>query len=114
MVLREAKADAFRSAAGVLNAVHPADVNKVSVRLFVAVGCGAAVLTEFRSSISELFRPGNEVLVFHGFDELVNQASRLLGEVGLTALLGEPSGRRARRDHSFEVRITGIHEKLAS
>ena len=114
MVLREDKARAFRSAAGALNAVHPADMSRVSARLFVAAGCGAAVLTEFRSSISELFKPGNEVLVFHGFDELVNQASRLLGEVGLTARLGDPSGRRARRDHSFDVQITGILEKLAS
>ena len=66
MVLREDKARAFRSAAGVLNAVHPAEVSRVSARLFEAAGCGAAVLTEFRSSISELFEPGKEVLVFHG------------------------------------------------
>ena len=54
-----------------------------------------------------------EVLVFHGFDELVNQASRLLGEVGLTTRLGDSSARRAHRDHSFDVRITGILEELA-
>ena len=29
-----------------------------------------------------------DVLVFRGFDELVNQASRLLGEVSLTTLTG--------------------------
>ena len=54
------------------------------------------------------------MLVFHGFDELVNQASRLLGEVSLTTRLGDSSARRAHRDHSFDVRITGILEKLAS
>ena len=52
--------------------------------------------------------------VFHGFDELVNQASRLLGEVGLTTRLGDSSAQRACRDHSFDVRITAIMEKLAS
>ena len=47
-VFREDKARAFRSAAGVLNTMHPAEVAGVNSRLFEAAGCGAAVLTEFR------------------------------------------------------------------
>lgn len=42
-------------------------------------------LTEFCSSVSELFEPGKEVRVFH-----------------------------ARRGHPFDVRITAIMEKLTS
>lgn len=114
MLLREDKACAFRSEAGVLNAVHSAEVSRVSTRLFEAAGCGTAALAQFCSSISELFEPGKDALVFHGFDELVNQARRLVGEVGLTKRPGDSSARRAHRDHSFDVRITGILEKLAS
>ena len=66
-------------------------------------------LTEFCSSVSELFEPEKEVRVFHGF-ESVNQASRLLGEVGLTTRLGDSSAHRA---HPFNVRITAIMEKVA-
>ena len=53
-----------------------------------------------------------EVLVFHGLDELVNEASRLIGEVGLTTRQGDSSARRTYRGHSFDVRITGILQKL--
>ena len=57
-VAREEKARVFRSAAGVLNTMHPSEVNGVNVRLFEAAGCGAAVLTEFRPTVPELFAVG--------------------------------------------------------
>ena len=55
-------------------------MNGVNVRLFEAAGCGAAVLTEFRSTVPKLFAVGKEVLAFHDFDDLVEQATRLLSE----------------------------------
>ena len=55
-----------------------------------------------------------EILVFHGFDELVNHASHLFGEVGLTTRLGDSSGRRGHRNHSFDARTAGILKELAS
>jgi spore maturation protein CgeB len=113
VVFREDKARAFRSAVGVLNTMHPAEVSGVNSRLFEAAGCGAAVLTEFRPTVPELFTLGEEVLAFHDFDELVDQASRLLGEAGLTARLGDAAVRRAHRDHSYDRRIAAILEKLA-
>jgi hypothetical protein len=58
-------------------------------------------LTEFRSPVSELSEPRKKVLVFHG-------------EVGPTTRLGGSSARHAHRDHSFDVRIIGILEKLPS
>ena len=51
----EEKARVFRSAAGVLNTMNLAQVNGVNVRLFEVAGCGAAVLTDFRSTVPELF-----------------------------------------------------------
>jgi spore maturation protein CgeB len=112
-VFREDKARAFRSAAGVLNTMHPAEVTGVNSRLFEAAGCGAAVLTEFRPAVPELFNVGEEVLAFHDFDDLVDQASRLLNEVGLTTRIGDAAARRAHRDHSYDVRLADILEKVA-
>jgi spore maturation protein CgeB len=109
-VAREEKARAFRSAAGVLNNMHPAEVTGVNARLFEAAGCGAAVLTEFRPTVPELLAVGEEVLVYHDFDGLVDQASRLLGETGLTARLGDAAARRAHRDHTYEQRVAVILE----
>ena len=90
-----------------------AEVNGVNARLFEAAGCGAAVLTEFRSTVPELFAVGKEVLVFHDFDDLVEQATRLLSERGLTERLGDAAAQRAHRDHTYDLRVTAILEKLS-
>ena len=112
-IAREEKARVFRSAAGVLNTMNLAEVNGVNARLFEAAGCGAAVLTDFRSTVPELFEVGKEVLVFHDFDDLVEQATRLLSERGLTARLGDAATQRAHRDHTYDLRVTAILEKLS-
>ena len=48
----------FRSATGVLNTMHLSEVAGVNARLFEAAGCGAAVLTDFRPTIPDLFAVG--------------------------------------------------------
>jgi spore maturation protein CgeB len=107
VVFREDKARVFRSAAGVLNNLHPAEVTS-NARLFEATGSGAAVLTEFRPALPELFVIDREVLAFRDFDELVDQASRLLGEAGIAARLGDAAAERAHRDHTYEARLAAI------
>jgi spore maturation protein CgeB len=113
IVTCEEKAQVFRSAAGVLNTMQLGEIDGVNVRLFEAAGCGAAVLTEFRSTVPELFAVGKEVLVFHDFDDLVEQATRLLSEHGLTKQLGDAAAQRAHRDHTYDLRLNGILEKLS-
>jgi spore maturation protein CgeB len=112
-VFREEKAQAFRSAVGVLNTMHPAEITGVNARLFEAAGCGAAVLTEFRPTVPELFNVGQEVLAYHDFDDLVEQAARLLNEPGLSAKLGDAATARAHRDHTYDLRVAAILEKLS-
>lgn len=58
------------------------------------------MFTEFRPTVPELFAVGKKTLVFHDFDDLVEQATRLLSEPGLTARLGDSAAQRAHRDHS--------------
>jgi spore maturation protein CgeB len=112
-IFREDKARVFRAAAGVLNTMYPAEVTGVNSRLFEAAGCGAAVLTEFRPTIPDLFAIGEEVLAFHDFDELVDQATMLLNQAELRIGLGDAAARRAHRDHTHDVRITAILEKIS-
>jgi spore maturation protein CgeB len=111
-VTREQKAMVYRSAAGVLNTMHPAEIAGVNGRLFQAAGCGAAVLSEFRPSLPEVFDIGGEILAFNDFDELVHNATRLLNENGLTARLGDAASRRAHRDHSYQKRLLTILETI--
>jgi spore maturation protein CgeB len=113
LVFREEKARVLRSAAGVLNNVHPAEISGINGRLFQAAGCGAAVLTEFRPAVPELFAIGDEVLAYHDFDGLVDQATRLLTEPGLTGRLGDAAAGRAHRDHTYDLRVATILETVA-
>lgn len=111
-ITREEKARVFRSATGVLNTMHLSEVAGVNARLFEAAGCGAAVLTDSRPTVAELFSIGHEVLVFDDFDSLVDQAIRLLEETGLTSHLGDAAARRAHRDHTYDLRVSEILDKL--
>ena len=113
IITRDEKARVFRSAAGVLNTMHPAEISGVNSRLFEAAGCGAAVLTEFRPTVPELFAVGTEVLAYNDFDDLLEQATRLLSERGLTARLGDAATLRAHRDHTYDLRVSAILEKLS-
>jgi spore maturation protein CgeB len=107
-----AKAAVFRSAVAVLNNLHPAEISGINLRVFEAAGCGAAVLTEFRPTLPELFATGDEVLAFRDFDELISQAKRLLEEDGLSAKLGDAAALRAHRDHTYPRRLAVLLEKL--
>jgi spore maturation protein CgeB len=111
-VFGEEKARVFRSAAAVLNTMHPGEIDGVNSRLFESAGCGAAILTEFRPTVPDLFEVGDEVLVFHDFDELIDQAKRLLCEDGLGAKLGDAAALRAHESHTYERRLPIILEKL--
>jgi spore maturation protein CgeB len=113
VVLGEEKARIFRSAAGVLNNLHPAEVAGVNARLFEAAGAGAAVLTEYRPTVPGLFAVGSEVLTFRDLAELIGQAERLLTEPGLTARLGDAAASRAHRDHTYRSRLETIIERVS-
>jgi spore maturation protein CgeB len=113
VVLRAEKARIYRSAAGVLNTLHPGEIESVNARLFEAAGCGAAVLTEFRPTLPELFEIGEEVLAFRDFDELLAQAMRLLSETGLSAKIGDAAAVRAHESHRYDKRLAVILEKLS-
>jgi spore maturation protein CgeB len=112
-VFGDEKARVYRSAAGVLSSMHPAEISGANGRLFQATGCGGAVLSEFRPAVAELFDVGQEVLVYHDFDELVDQATRLLTEPGLTARIGDAATKRAHQDHTFDLRVAEILGKIS-
>jgi spore maturation protein CgeB len=97
----------------VLNNLHPAEIYGVNARLFEAAGCGAAILTEFRPTLPDLFEIGTELLAFSNFDELLSQAERLLGDPGLGAKLGDAAALRARESHTYDKRLAVILECLS-
>jgi len=75
-----------------LNNLHPGEIEGVNARLFEAAGAGAAILTEYRPALPDLFAVGEEVLAFGDFDELVSEATRLAARRRLSAKLGDAAG----------------------
>ena len=110
-ISREGKARVFRSAAGVLNNLNPAEISGMNARLFEAAGCGAAVLTEFRPTLPDLFDIGTELLSFRNFDELLHQSRQLLKDDDLSASFGDAATRRAHTDHTYDKRLTVLLER---
>jgi spore maturation protein CgeB len=111
-IFRDEKARIYRSAAGVLNSMNPAEIMGVNARVFEAAGCGAAVLCEFRPKLPELFDIEREIFAFGDFDQLVDQATRLLNEPGLTTRLGDAAARRAHSEHTYDNRLSAILDQL--
>ena len=93
--------------------MHPAEVAGVNSRLFEATGSGSAVITEYRSTLPELFSVDEEVLAFRDFGELLEHATRLLSEPETGARLGDAAALRAHRDHSYDKRVNDILEKVS-
>lgn len=102
------KSRVFREAAGVLNNLHPAEMNSVNARLFEATAAGGAVLCERRGVLDDLYVDGKEVLAFSSFDELLFSIRSLLADPGRTEAIGDSGSARALKDHTYEVRLAAI------
>jgi spore maturation protein CgeB len=113
-VVRREKAAVFRSASAVLNNLHPSELAGVNCRLFEAAGCGAAVLCEDRPALRECFDVGTEVLAFTTYSELKAQCLSLLSDRQLVRDIGNAAARRARQDHTYQVRLTSLLEDCAT
>lgn len=105
---REDKARVFRAAGAVLNNLFPGEIKGVNCRLFEATGCGAALITEHRETLPELFEPGEEVITFSDYQELLDGARALLDDPSLALKLGDRAAARAARDHTYEKRLEKI------
>lgn len=113
-IARQEKADIFRGARAVLNNLHPAEFAGANCRLFEAAASGAAILTESRVGLDDVFVDGSEVLSFASFDDLVDQARVLLGDASIGAQVGDRAAVRAHRDHVYERRLDEILDLLVA
>lgn len=112
-VVRHEKARTFRRAQAVLNNIHPSELTSMNCRLFEAAGSGAAVLTEYRPTLDDLFDLDSEVLAFRSYDELQSQWKRLQDDPELGRQIGDAAAARAAADHTYQVRLARVLEDLA-
>ena len=112
-VFREAKSAVFRQARGVLNNLHPAEMQSVNCRLFEAAAAGGAVLCEQREGLEDLFTQ-DEVLTFCSYEELLDRCEMLLADGTVGRRYGDAASKRAHGDHNYAVRLRRILEIMDS
>lgn len=109
---RGGKADVFRSAVAVLNNLHPAENAGMNCRLFEAAASGAVVVTEERAGLRDLFTPGEEVLTFDSYDNLVTILRGLLDDSAVGRPIADAAASRAHLEHTYEHRLSAILDDL--
>lgn len=106
------KARVFRSAAGVLNNLHPAEMSSVNCRLFEAAGSGGVVLCESRPDLADLYIPGEEVLAFSSYEELLSQARELITGPAWARRMADQAAARSVQEHTYQHRLRLMLEHL--
>ena len=76
-----------------------------NMRLFEATGMGALLLTDDKRNLSELFRPGAEVITYGDADELVSQVEHYLDDRATAELMASAGQRRTLAEHSYAHRM---------
>jgi spore maturation protein CgeB len=112
VVLGQAKSHVFRTAAGVLNNLHPGEQG-MNCRLFEATAAGGAVLCERRPALAELFDTDREVVPFTDVRELIDRIHELLADPMLTRDIGDAAAKRAHAEHTYDIRLATILERLS-
>lgn len=106
------KAFEFSKALACINTFAPAERDALNCRIFESCGCGAALLSEHKSSIDEYFEPYVEYLPFHNLEELKEHIQRLESDVKFSKELRKKAARRAHSDHSYSKRLKFILDTL--
>jgi hypothetical protein len=79
-----------------------------NMRLYEATGCGAALVTDRKSNLHELFDVGSEVVDYGNPDECLAQIEHLLSDSVRCANIGRTGQERTCRDHTYLQRAAEL------
>lgn len=104
-VYNETKAAAFLGAKVVLNNMHPHEVYGLNKRAFEACGIGAFQILDWTPGLSQLFEPGEEVVVFRNMEGLKGKLNYYLEHEDKRRRIAEAGKQRAIKEHTYEDRL---------
>lgn len=102
------KAKAFQAAKIVVNTMTHKEVAGVNARTFEAAGCGAFQIADFRPAMLDLFKPDEEIVLFHTRDELKEKVDYYLQRPEARKRIAEAGYRRAHADHTYRQRLEQV------
>ena len=86
----------------------------VNMRMYETTGSGAALVTESKSNLQDLFNVGTEVMAYNNIDEAVDTAVSLLADPDRLAALARAGQQRTLRDHTYDRRAESLIEIFES
>jgi len=84
----------------------------VNMRMYEATGSGAALVTERKSNIRELFEPGTEIETYDTIDEAAEKTAQLLADPERLDRVAAAGQARTLRDHSYARRAERLTQVL--
>ncbi len=111
-LVREEKSQVFGEALACLNTFSLAEGNSLNCRAFEIAGAGGLQLLEARPIVSECFEPGDEVLTFSSFAELLDQVERCRKSPAEMQSIRAAAARRAVAEHTYRHRLDRIFASI--
>jgi spore maturation protein CgeB len=107
-IVCEEKSRIFGGALACLNSFQYAEGDSLNCRAFEIAGAGGLQLIEYRPAISQCFEPGQELLVFRTYEELLALIERARKDPRAMRRIREAGARRALTEHTYRHRMEVI------
>lgn len=85
----------------------------VNMRMYETTGSGAALITEEKSNLGDLFEPGSEVVTYTSVEDAAAQAAALLADPARLDAIAAAGQARTLRDHTYTRRAERLAETLS-
>lgn len=84
----------------------------VNMRMYESTGSGAALITEEKSNLAELFVPGTEVVTYRTVEDAAAQAAALIADPVRLDRIAAAGQARTLRDHTYALRARQLEGVL--
>lgn len=91
-----------------LNFANSRGADQIKARCFEVPGAGGFLLTEAVRGLERFYRPGEEIAMFKGEDELLSQIQHYLAHPEERDRIAIAGQRRTARDHTYERRLSTV------
>jgi spore maturation protein CgeB len=91
-----------------LNFANSRGENQIKSRMFEVPGAGGFLLTESARSLERFYRPGHEIAVYDGLEDLMAKINHYLANPHERDRLAKAGFKRTREEHTYEQRFMAL------